>query len=47
MSMELYQLLMDTDSGMCYQNGGGEDFEKALDEIGTKHGLLVDKQKHL
>jgi hypothetical protein len=39
MGMELYQLLMDTDSGMCYQNGGGEDFEKALDEIGTKYGL--------
>jgi hypothetical protein len=27
------------ESRMCYQNGGGEDFEKALDEIGTKHGL--------
>jgi hypothetical protein len=27
------------ESRMCYQNGGGEDFEKVLDEIGTKYGL--------
>jgi hypothetical protein len=27
------------ESRMCYQNSGGEDFEKALNEIGTKYGL--------
>jgi hypothetical protein len=26
-------------SRTCYQNGDGEDFEKALDEIGAKYGL--------
>jgi hypothetical protein len=23
----------------CYQNGAGEDFDQALDEIGVKYGL--------
>lgn len=27
------------ESRMCYSNGEGEDFDKALDEIGTKYGL--------
>jgi hypothetical protein len=27
------------ESRICYQNGGGEDFEKALDEIGVKYGI--------
>ncbi len=26
-------------SRSCYQNGEGEDFDKALDEIGKKYGL--------
>lgn len=27
------------ESRLCYTNGGGEDFDKALDEIGAKYGL--------
>ncbi len=27
------------ESRMCYGNGAGEDFDKALDEIGAKYGL--------
>lgn len=27
------------ESRKCYQNGEGEDFDKALDEIGAKYGL--------
>jgi hypothetical protein len=27
------------ESRICYQNGGGEDLEKALDEIGVKYGI--------
>lgn len=27
------------ESRACYNNGEGEDFDKALDEIGAKYGL--------
>lgn len=27
------------ESRACYSNGEGEDFDKALDEIGAKYGL--------
>jgi hypothetical protein len=27
------------ESRACYQNGEGEDFDKAVDEIGVKYGL--------
>jgi hypothetical protein len=27
------------ESRKCYQNGEGEDFDKAIDEIGEKYGL--------
>jgi hypothetical protein len=27
------------ESRKCYQNGEGEDFDKAVDEIGVKYGL--------
>lgn len=27
------------ESRMCYMNGEGEDFDKAIDEIGAKYGL--------
>lgn len=27
------------ESRMCYERGEGEDFDKALDEIGVKYGL--------
>ena len=27
------------ESRACYQDGGGEDFDKVLDEIGDRYGL--------